>query len=280
MRLLITTDLDDTLWPMAPVLAHANHKLLDELRKNGVEADESAFKSAMDAARSSHKHRPPYSQVRTEAIARLATDAGQTHLSPARLFRLWLRARHDGADRHLHDGVIGAFGKIRNAFPDAVIVALTNGAGDPLCMRAELAACFDLTVSGEDPDIHPGRKPSPLIFERTLERAGIGPPAWAHVGDDLLNDVDASKALNAATVWLSTGPPVEANPYSTTRAEERAARDALRAAVPTHRADRVIRRITELPAALQSLCDDGTLRDSSGRPGTSRSPTSPDWGVF
>jgi FMN phosphatase YigB (HAD superfamily) len=123
---------------------------------------------------------------------------GSRRSDAEQMFELWLSERHAAASRMLFDGAAAAVAEARRLHPDAAIAAITNGSGDPLAMP-ELAALFDFTVSAEDASIYPNRKPAREPFLAALRVAGCAarPSEWAHVGDDLINDVQASRALGA-----------------------------------------------------------------------------------
>lgn len=293
---LITLDLDNTLWPTAPVVAVANAALCSALRADhGVElATPAAVQQEMKRLRplleARGRRRSPgdggdrcpvtYTQLRTAAIAHLLGDRPDAADAASQLFDVWLAARHAAAQDQLFPEATSALCAMRAAYPDAIVAAVTNGRGDPRVMSPALARCFDLTVSGEEPGIHPGRKPSPTIFRAAVARAGLGPrlvpgqplPWWVHVGDDIFNDVAASKALGAKTVWLDA-PRQEAGDgvglksargerqastdadasYTTLEQSERRTRQAQRAAVPASAVDARITAIAELPRALAAI---------------------------
>lgn len=279
---LITLDLDDTLWPTAPVVAAANAALCSAISaRHGVDATPAHVQAAMKRLRPQLEERDgrpaTYTQLRASAIADLLGSRPGIEASAAaeKLFEVWLLARHTAAEELLFEGAASALASVRGSFPGAVIAAVTNGRGDPLQM-ASIARYFDLTVSGEDESVHPGRKPSPIIYRAALTRAGFGPDSvdgWAHVGDDLLNDMMAAKALGARTVLLDPGrvdaggggvrgraseaaaaaaDAVESS-YTTLDSSEREARNALRAAVPASAVDARIASIADLPQALLAL---------------------------
>ena len=80
---------------------------------------------------------------------------------------------------------------MRRSHPDALLAAVTNGRGDPLAMPS-LKSLFDFTVSAEDDGIYPERKPAAAPFLAALRKAGIRdakPAVWAHIGDDIVNDI-------------------------------------------------------------------------------------------
>ena len=267
---LITLDLDDTLWPTGPVVRAANAAVAEAL---GADADD--LQARLKAARSgSLPQKPSYSEARIQAIEswlheRDGTAEGR-RTAAEDFFALWLSERHAAAERLLFDGAADAVAAVRTAHPDALIAAVTNGRGDPLAMPA-LRSHFDFTVSAEDPGIWPERKPAAAPFLAALRTAGIRQPTpaqWAHIGDDLINDVKAAKELGAWAVWLhaqdddggaeaggaapATSPDDAAAAsywYSTMSGEERAARRA-EAEGALGAADATIADIRELPAAL------------------------------
>ncbi|KAL7447923.1 hypothetical protein ACHAWC_000209, partial [Mediolabrus comicus] len=126
------------------------------------------------------------------------------------VFDSWLSMRHESADKNLYDNCVDALEAIRQQHPDAVIGAITNGRGNPLCMPS-VQHYFDFCVSGEDEHVFPKRKPDRGIYEAALDTFfnlrgdGIIPEdrlTWIHVGDDLANDVGASAVCGAKTIWL------------------------------------------------------------------------------
>ena len=264
---LITFDLDDTLWPTGPVVRAANAALADAV---GAEQDD--LQARLKAARSGAKPPPSYSEARILAVQSWLSERDGSPAPRAEaeaLFELWLAERHAAAERLLFDGAAKAVADVRRSHPDALLAAVTNGRGDPLAMPS-LKSLFDFTVSAEDDGIYPERKPAAAPFLAALRKAGIRdakPAVWAHIGDDIVNDVQAAKDVGAWAVWLDAqglgggadgGDAPASAPddaaaashwYSTMSDEERAARRA-RAREAMGAADVTIRQIGELPAAL------------------------------
>jgi len=264
---LITFDLDDTLWPTGAVVHAVNAALADSLGAYPID-----IQTRLYEARSSGTPPPSYSEARIRAIEGWLCereDAPASCRAEAELrFELWLTERHSAASRLLFAGAAAAVAETRRLHPDAAIGAITNGRGDPLAMP-ELASYFDFTVSAEDTEIYPKRKPAKEPFLAALRLAGCEPvpTQWAHVGDDLINDVQAARNLGAWSVWLDQPPSDagshEAQPgaspddaidssfwYSTMSEEERAARRAQAKQARTA-ASATIYSISELPAVLQ-----------------------------
>lgn len=280
---VLTFDLDDTLFPCGAVVARANAVLLERLLSCGVDIQSaSEIQTRMRAIREKSSTALTYSGLRTQAIASLlgeSSSAASRTVSAEQLFSSWLGERQDAANDLLYAGAEDAVRACSQAYPDAIIGAVSNGRGDPMEM-SRLASHFDFTVSGEDADVFPERKPSPIIYEHALRRAasvraargladaGALAQNWVHVGDCLVNDVSASKLAGARTVWLDLSAAEEAPKdataefvlagagFSTASAEEVARRrEAADEALRSGRVDVRIRSIVELPAALAELAE-------------------------
>lgn len=178
---LITLDLDDTLWPTGPVVSSANIALA-----TAVGGDPKDLQARLRTARAG-TDKPSYSEARVLAIESWLNERDGTasgHRDDAEeFFDLWLAERHAAAGRLLFDGAAEAVAAVRRQHPDALIAAVTNGRGDPLVMPS-LRPHFDFTISAEDADIYPERKPAAAPFLAALRRAGVTRPTpalWAHV---------------------------------------------------------------------------------------------------
>jgi HAD superfamily hydrolase (TIGR01549 family) len=68
--------------------------------------------------------------------------------------------------------------------------------------RAGVAGLFDAVVFSSD---HGIIKPSPRIFEQTVEQFGVHKTKVLFVGDDLKCDMVGAKAAGLAAVWISGG---------------------------------------------------------------------------
>ena len=266
---LLTFDMDDTLFPIAPVVDRANDALASTLRDQGVaDCDRVMIQEEIRTVRTGLASPVTYSELRLRAIDSLLQRSSCSETLPAsEAFDTWLNERQSAADEMLFPGAVDALRAIRAEHPEVLIGAITNGRGDPRAIPS-LQPWFDFALSGEDGDVFPERKPSPRIYELALERASRlrapGAPAqdvdalraaWVHVGDCLLNDVDASKRAGATTVWIDL-PDAQLGTasFSTASAEETAQRAAkAQAARDAGRVDARIDAIAQLPDALTEL---------------------------
>ena len=230
LPLLLTFDLDDTLWPTKPVIEAANTALLTHLEAAGVETTSESIKTRMKFARTMSSERLTYRKQRTLAIEQeLQHQLIREGMDPTKLgnfaeldeeadlhFEGWLYRRHLAASENLYRDVVPALERIRTDHGTIVLVgAVTNGCGNALRTPA-LATQFDFSVSAEDDDVFPERKPSPRPFEKAKAIAGalLGrrqafdagepepPLVWVHVGKDLVQDVAAARAAGARAVWV------------------------------------------------------------------------------
>ena len=67
-----------------------------------------------------------------------------------RVYSAWERERHHSAERHLYPEVISSLQKIKEAHPNVIIGAVTDGKANPMQMVFTLAPYFDFCMSWED----------------------------------------------------------------------------------------------------------------------------------
>lgn len=253
---LLTFDLDDTLFPVGPVVQDANVAMFDTMAKLGFEdATEEGYLSACRAIRKEN-YQPDstnpitYSELRRRAVLREVqrcrannnNSNGSTISSTSSItlsdtaiveqsFRAWLTERHASAERHLFPHAIPMLEAVRTNHPHTCIGAVTNGRGSPMDMKETLRPYFDFCVSGEDDDVFPNRKPHRAIFDTAMERASsssssneneqhVHDGCWIHVGDDLANDVGASAKCGAKAVWMDVETYLERYSSTTTHGKQ------------------------------------------------------------
>ena len=263
---LLTFDLDDTLFPTTAVVDAANAAMLQRLAQHyDCVTDMPRFQATTRQIRHDTAPAPLiYTELRKRAIAAtFLQDKGEspTAESVDDCFQVWLDARNAAADEYLFPSVTNALQQIKTTHR-ACIAAVTNGRGDPLDIPS-LAPYFDFTVSGEDDDVFPQRKPHKGIYEKTLRLYRDNYPnhgdehAWVHVGDCLANDVGASAACGALAVWAAPPRSTEKDggeelAWSTATASEVAKRKALAVSAASNVAAR-ISSLEELPGVILRL---------------------------
>lgn len=211
---LLTFDLDDTLFPIGPVVEDANDAMIRAMHRLGF--TKSTNKNVLKhttAIRKSIKYPITYTSLRMRAIQ---TEL-ESHLPKKQsvdpsvvkhCFDAWLNERHASAERNLFPGAIEMLESVKEQHPTACIAAITNGRGDPKDMDS-ISHFFDFCVSGEDDGVFPERKPQRGIYKASLARYEERYPdsigdgrIWCHVGDCLANDVGASVDCGARGVWM------------------------------------------------------------------------------
>lgn len=276
---LLTFDLDDTLFPCGPVVAEANEAMIASIVAHGYPSvtNEDVL-SATKAIRNELRKTDTlitYTDLRIAAIQsqlerslaehypHLGNEALHESVSQ-KIFEVWLQARHEAAERNLYPDAVDMLEEVKEQYPGAVVAAVTNGRGDPLDMRDTLRPYFSFTVSGEQENVFPKRKPHPGIFEATLEKfesmAGYDlrrddNKCWVHVGDDLANDVGASAECGAKAVWYKMEENDEdgATPFYSTASEEEIERRKRMAAEAEEKVTERISSLSELPAAIEKI---------------------------
>ena len=213
---LLTFDLDDTVFPITPVVQDANSMMIRALNSFGYEANNDEIIAASKRIRRELRERGEeitYTTLRKKSIRcemeRVCSTRNVDNAIVDMVFDSWLEERHASANRNIFPYASSALQRIRELYPSAVIGAITNGRGNPFKMPT-IAQYFDFCVSGEDDNVFPLRKPDKGIYEAALRRYGElmntsnKVKNWIHVGDDLANDVGASAACGAKTVWITT----------------------------------------------------------------------------
>jgi putative hydrolase of the HAD superfamily len=203
---LITFDLDDTLWPVAPVIIRAEHRMRDlldaelpELNRR-FDADAMAeLRREVVAAEPEIAHRMSELRKRVIHAAIRACDHPDPDELTARAYAAFIDARHD---IEYFEDALDTLEHLANHF---TLGALSNGNADVARLGLERYFAFHLSAEGV------GRpKPEPDMFEAALQRAGVGPDAAVHIGDHPKDDVLGAARLGMATVWVNrAGTPWE-----------------------------------------------------------------------
>lgn len=196
----ISLDLDDTLWPIWPVIARAEQALQDWLRPHaphtaGWLADSEqrqALRREILAARPElgHDLRCLRQELIRVALQRHGEDPGL--VAPA--YEVFIAER---MQVQLFDDAGPALSWLAQRFP---IVAVSNGNAD--VQRIGLGRYFSAGFSAQEFGVG---KPDARIFHAAAEAVGVAPQEVLHVGDDAVLDVVGALDAGLQTVWVNRG---------------------------------------------------------------------------
>lgn len=113
-------------------------------------------------------------------------------VSQDQAWQIWRRVRRVDYGLALFDDTIPALNKCKEMGLTVGLISNLNQSGDELADSLGLLPHLDFSITSQEVG---AEKPSPLIFQRAMERAGARPEHAVHVGDQLTSDV--AGALNA-----------------------------------------------------------------------------------
>jgi putative hydrolase of the HAD superfamily len=194
---VISLDLDDTLWPVAPVLAAAEAALLEWLKERYPRTVRGHSIHTMRALRAKIAAQFPAQShdltfLRRRALALQFKGAGYAESACEEALEVFLAHRNRV---EFFDDVRPALERLRTRYR---LFALSNGNAD--LERCGLGEFFDGHVSA----IAAGAaKPDARIFAALREAAGVRAEEILHVGDDPITDVVGARQAGMQTVWLN-----------------------------------------------------------------------------
>jgi putative hydrolase of the HAD superfamily len=192
----ITLDLDDTLWPFAPIGARIE-RVLDAWMREHSPATAMRF---------------PATEMRALRDLVFSENPQFAHdLGALRRMTLERALRESGGDPGLADAAYEAFYEARNqveCYPDAIdalqriaarvpVAAVTNGNAD--LDRIGLGHHFRFNLG---PREHGAAKPDASIFHAACERLGCAPNDVLHVGDHIEMDVLGAARAGLRSCWI------------------------------------------------------------------------------
>jgi putative hydrolase of the HAD superfamily len=193
----ILFDLDDTLWPIAPVIAEA------ELSLQAWLAEHAPLVARQFSIEQMRAHRMELAAARPEL-----------HVDLGKLRRASLEAvfAHAGEDASVVDGAMQHFFAARNAVTpyddvlpgllklkhQVVLGTISNGNADLEVIG--LAHHFKVSLAAAD---FGKAKPDPGIFLAACQALHVAPWDAVYVGDDLKLDVEGAQRAGLRAVWLN-----------------------------------------------------------------------------
>jgi len=195
--LALSLDLDDTLWPVAPALAHAEQCIDDWLREHHpavasawpIEAMRE-LRAEIAAERTDLSH--DFKEQRKLTLARAFAACGITEAPVDEGWKIYFAARNRV---ELYPDSLAALERIVARVP---VVSISNGNAD--LETIGLGHLFKERISASGVGI---AKPDPGIFRAACERIGIPAENILHVGDDPELDVLGAQRAGLRAGWLN-----------------------------------------------------------------------------
>jgi putative hydrolase of the HAD superfamily len=192
----LTLDLDDTLWPIDPVIRQAEQAAQDWLARHAPATAARHDIAAMRAWRAEIARRHPelahdLSQLRRLSIAQALQAAGDDPALAEPAFEVFFAARQRVV---FYDEVPAALDRLAARYP---LLAVSNGNAE--LVATGLSRWFVGSVSARDAGV---AKPDPRIFAQACERLGLAAAQVLHVGDHLEMDVAGARGAGLHTAWV------------------------------------------------------------------------------
>ena len=193
----LSFDLDDTLWPIRPVLARAEDALHAYLERHCPRTAEAFPRERLRALREQVAAEHPqlahdFMAQRLICLERALAESGEdsAHARPAAAALYVERNRVE-----FYADALPALDVLGERFP---LAALTNGNAD--LQRIGIDRRFVAIVAARDFGV---AKPERAIFEHTVERLGVAAADVLHVGDDPWLDVAGAARAGLRTCWVN-----------------------------------------------------------------------------
>lgn len=193
----ITLDLDDTLWPIAPVIVHAETCLDTWLREHAPSTAArwpiEAMRALRERVADEHPHLAhDYTEQRRLCLLHALRDAGDDEAHATAAFDVFFAARNQV---ECYADAIAALARLAARVP---VAALTNGNAD--LQQIGLAQYFVFNLGARE---HGAPKPSACIFHAACARLQLPPGEVLHVGDDIELDILGAARAGLRSCWIN-----------------------------------------------------------------------------
>jgi FMN hydrolase / 5-amino-6-(5-phospho-D-ribitylamino)uracil phosphatase len=195
--LVLSFDLDDTLWPVGPVIAAAESALLSWLRARYPRTVSGHDVESLRVLRAGVAERFPerghdLTFLRHRALKDLFGAAGHEEELADEALEVFFAARNRV---QFYDDVRPSLIRLRSRYR---LFALSNGNAD--LHRCGIGDLFSGHVTASAAG---AAKPDARIYAALLEMAGVEPHQVLHIGDDPLADVVGAMQAGMQAAWLN-----------------------------------------------------------------------------
>lgn len=189
----ITLDLDDTLWPVQPVLAAASQRMVEWLRPRAPRSA-AIFAAGYDLQALKHQypeHAHDMSWLRTRKLRDVLLAQREDVALAEAAFEVFFEARQRVQPWDDAIEILDVWSRHYR------IAAISNGNAD--VFRSDLGQYFHAAFGAST---FGSAKPDPRIFHAACTELGVPPAQVLHVGDDLELDVLAARRAGLQSAWL------------------------------------------------------------------------------
>lgn len=193
----ISLDLDDTLWPIEPIMQRVEQSVDAWLREHLPEVAATwpveALRALRDeVARAHPEHAHDFRAQRKLTLRRAFAPFGLGEDWVERTYAIYARVRNEV---ECYADTVPALAALAARVP---LVSISNGTAE--LDRVGLDGHFRFSVSACEIGV---AKPAPAIFLHACERLGLAPAQVLHVGDDPHADVAGARAAGLRTAWIN-----------------------------------------------------------------------------
>lgn len=193
----ILFDLDDTLWPITPVIAQAEQTLHAWLQQHAPRVAERFSIENLRQARLAMLARQPglhvdLGELRRAGLNSAFAEAGEDLDKVEQAMVQFFAARNAVTP---YDDVVPGLLRLRNK---VMIGTISNGNAD--LQAIGMSHHFKVSVAAHQLGL---AKPDAAIFHEACRQLGVAPEDAVYVGDDVLLDVQGAQKAGMRAVWLN-----------------------------------------------------------------------------
>ena len=195
----LSFDLDDTLWPIAPVMERAERVLDTWLAEHCPEVHAAwpiaRMRTLRDRVWQAHPElQHDFTTTRILSLREALNPFGYGEMHVEQAFETFFAARNQV---ELFPEVRAALQRLASQF---TLIAISNGNAD--LRRIGLSDLFAFSIHARE---HGAAKPSRCIFDAAAARLKLASAQVLHIGDHPEQDVQAAQAAGMTAVWLDRG---------------------------------------------------------------------------
>lgn len=194
---LLSFDLDDTLWPVAPTMMRAERAMYEWMRTSVPDIAKHYDPASLIQQRFEFRDAHPESahcmtSLRKASLMHLSEIHDHPHDWVEHAFSVFFEARQDV---DFYDDVAETLDQLAGRYR---MVAITNGNADISKTGAD--RWLELCISPEQTGV---AKPHPGMFKALIDMAESSRDEIVHIGDDPEDDILGAAQAGIASVWLN-----------------------------------------------------------------------------